>query len=294
MAIYNMAQVESLTGIKSHTLRVWEKRYSLINPSRTDTNIRYYSDYQLKKLLNISMLLKKGYKISKIDKLTDEEFNSVVLDVCSNYAVEYENDINRLSLAMIEMNEKLFEEVYESNVMNNGLLSTFTNLVYPFLNHVGLLWTTHKSIPSQEHFVSNLIRQKLIAAIDSINVSTKNSKKIILFLSENESHEIGLLLSYFLAKRMGWQVYYLGQNVPLDNLFEVNEIANASVIFTIFTAPKKEKYFEDFLNFAEKMDSAVLVSGYQIKEHLNSNLHYIGSPQDFMDFLKNISLKEVV
>lgn len=288
MGSYTMSQVETLTGIKSHTLRVWERRYSFLKPSRTATNIRFYSDAEVRKLLNISILLNNGYRISKINNLGEDEFNELILNLKSNYSDKFEDDINRLILYMIDMNEQAFEELFQKNIMKNGLLTTILSLIYPFLNQVGLLWTTNKTIPSQEHFMSNLIRQKIISAIDLLKNPDDSAPRIILFLPEGEDHEIGLLLASYIAKSLGWRVYYLGQNVPVDNLDKVHELTKAKAFFTMFVAPKKEKYFMRFTSKAHKIDTTFFVSGNYDAKYVSSNIQYISNPVDFTEQLKSL------
>ncbi len=292
--MYTMSQVESLTGIKSHTLRVWERRYNLLNPKRTNTNIRYYSEIEVKKLLNISILLNNGYRISKINELDEEEFHQLVIEKGSNYSDKFEDSINRLILCMLELDETEFNEIFKKNVLANGLLSTMTNLVYPFLNQVGILWTTNKTTPSQEHFISNLIRQKIITEIDNINVAADENSKIILYLSEHENHEIGLLLGYFIAKNLGWKVYYLGQNVPLDNIDKMIDLTGTKLVFSVFTAPKKEQYYKEFKEKTETKDVVFLVSGNYDTNYLSSNIIYVKSPEEYIDYLNKLNIKSAV
>ena len=272
MEMYTMSQVETLTGIKSHTLRVWEKRYDILKPERTDSNIRYYSDAEVRKLLNITILLNNGYRISKINDLSEEDFHEQVLDLGSKFSEKYEDDVNSLIISMLELDETAFNYIFQQNILSNGLMSTMTNLIYPFLNQIGMLWATNKAIPFQEHFISNLIRQKIIAEIDDIIISDVDAPKIVMFLSEKEDHEIGLLLGYFIAKKMGWKVYYLGQNVPLDNIAKLVEMTGAKIVFSVFTASKKEKYFKKFIADADTTDSLYLVSGNYNTEYLTSKI----------------------
>jgi DNA-binding transcriptional MerR regulator len=289
MGSYTMSQVATLTGVKSHTLRVWERRYSFLKPSRTATNIRFYSDAEVRKLLNISILLNNNYRISKINNLREDEFNELILNLKFNYTDKFEDDINRLILCMIDMNEHAFEQVFQKNVMKNGLLTTIISLIYPFLNQVGLLWTTNKTIPSQEHFMSNLIRQKIISAIDLLHNPDDSAPRIILFLTEDESHEIGLILASYIAKKSGWRVYYLGQNVPIVNLDKVYELTKAKAFFTMFIAPKKEKYFTQFTSKVHKIDTAFFVSGNYDAKYVSSNIQYISNPDEFTEQLKKLA-----
>jgi DNA-binding transcriptional MerR regulator len=289
-----MSQVETLTGIKSHTLRVWERRYNFLKPSRTATNIRFYSDEEVRRLLNISILLNNGYRISKINNLNEAEFNELILNLKSNYSDTFEDDINRLILCMIDMNEQEFNQLFQRNVMKIGLLATIISLIYPFLNQVGLLWTTNKTIPSQEHFMSNLIRQKIISAIDLLNNPDDSAPRIVLFLPEDESHEIGLILASYIAKSLGWRVYYLGQNIPVENLDKIHELTKVKAFFTVFVTPKKEKYFVKFTSEVHKIAIPFFISGNYDAKYVTSNIQYISNPDDFIEQLKNVSLKAVV
>ena len=294
MEMYTMSQVETLSGIKSHTLRVWEKRYDLLKPERSTSNIRYYSDAEVRKLLNIKILLNNGYRISTIDKLSEKDFHAQVLDIGSKFSDKFEDDVNRLIISMLELDEAVFNEIFNKNVLSNGLLPTFTNLIYPFLNQVGMLWSTNKTIPSQEHFMSNLIRQKIIAEIDDITISDENAPKIIMFLSEKEDHEIGLLLGCFIAKKMGCRVYYLGQNVPLDNIQQIAKMTGAKIVFSVFTASKGKKYFKNFKQIADNNDTLYLVSGNYNLDFLSNNIKYLSNPQEFIDQIDKLFIKSSI
>ena len=218
MSTYSMAQVEALTGIKAHTLRIWEQRYSFLNPSRTETNIRFFSDLQLIQLVNFGILLRNGYKISKVEKMPEDKIHELVDQILAlpdqDVDQEKKEDIQSLTLAMLTMDEMKFDEIFKLHVIRKGLLGTVRDLIYPFLHHIGILWNTQKTMPAQEHFISCLIRKKIISAIDAIPHPPAHAKKIVFFLLEDEHHEVGLLLASFIAAERGFKVYYLGQNVP--------------------------------------------------------------------------------
>lgn len=240
MSTYPVSQVESMTGIKAHTLRIWERRYHFLKPERTETNIRYYSDEQLKKLINISILNRNGFRISKLDKMPEEEIHQRVSQILNSADKSLEDDIHGLTLAMLEMNEEKFNRIYQFHIAQKGLLNTITDIIYPFLVHVGVLWITNKAYPAQEHFITNLIRQKIIAAIDSSNQVSEEAPSIVLFLPDGENHELGLLLSYFVVRNLGWKVYYLGQNVPRENIEEVYKLIQPQAMMTMLMAPRKD------------------------------------------------------
>jgi len=241
MITYSVAQVEALTGIKAHTLRIWERRYDFLTPERTATNIRVYSDDQLKKLLNFGILVKNGHRVSKLGKMTDEEVYLEVTKVLADPSSEMNDEMKGLTLCMLEMNEEEFDDIFERQVMRRGFLKTITEVIYPFLQYVGVLWTTNKAMVAQEHYISNLIRQKLISAIERLALPPKDAPSIVFFLLEGEEHEIGLLLASFMAKSMGWKIYYLGQAVPLVNIKKVIDIAEPNLIMSMFVTPKTHK-----------------------------------------------------
>ena len=217
---YSINTVEQITGIKAHTLRIWEKRYQTLIPHRTDTNIRYYDDGQLRKLLNVSTLLEHGHKISKIMAFTDEHINSLILDTLANPPEQdlYSIYIKSLTAAMMEYDEVMFDKVYSSVMVRYGVYDTMTKIVYPFLRQTGILWTTENLIPAQEHFASNIIRRKLLSAIDGIPLPREQRKKFLLFLPPDELHEIGLMFTDFVVRNAGKESVYLGANVPYESL----------------------------------------------------------------------------
>ncbi|OIQ35912.1 MAG: MerR family transcriptional regulator [Bacteroidetes bacterium MedPE-SWsnd-G1] len=292
MNTYSMAQVETLTGIKGHTLRVWERRYSFLKPKRTNTNIRFYSDSEIRKLLNINLLINNGYRVSKIDKMNEDQVHDLVLEVNSASSAKFDDDLNRLVLSMLEFDEDSFNSIFQRHVTRNGLLSTVINLLYPFLNHVGVLWTANKSIPAQEHFVSNLIRQKVITAIDMIPAAKEDSNVIIMFLPENESHEIGLLLANYIARDLGFRVYYLGQNVPMLNIEEVNEKAFADLLLTMFVAPITEESRNRFMKYFGAMNLPIFISGNFNMEGAPDSFEYIGGPDHLIERLKEVKFSD--
>src|SRR4028119_2082894 len=160
MSVYSIKDLEHLSGIKAHTLRIWEQRYNIIRPKRTDTNIRYYDDTDLKLVLNISLLKEHGFKISEIARMTMEDMSQEVLSL-TDKNLRYSDQIQALTLSMIDLDEERFEKIMSTNALQVGFEQTMINIVYPFLIKIGVLWQTGAISPAQEHFISNLIRQKL-------------------------------------------------------------------------------------------------------------------------------------
>lgn len=283
---YSMAQAVALTDISAHTLRKWESRYSFLEAKRTETNIRFYTDDQIKKLLNISILIRHGYRISKIDKMTIDEIHNIVTELSKND--DKDIDIKSLSASMIEMNENLFEDILNENIRKFGLLDTVTELLYPFLVHIGILWGTNKIMPAQEHFISSIIRKKIFSKVDALPQPETNAKKIVLFLPEGEHHEIGLLLAYYIARNLGWRVFYLGQNVPTTNINQIIKITKPDVLLTIVVTLAKEKAVNILNKISSDFDKTILLAGNidnNDKFELE-NVKPLFAPKELIEYLK--------
>jgi DNA-binding transcriptional MerR regulator len=237
MAIYSIKDIEHLSGIKAHTIRIWEKRYNILEPKRTDTNIRYYDDEDLKKILNISVLNRYGYKISKIASLPEEKLNRELLNVTQTSS-NVDGQIESLIVAMIDFDESKFDKVFTKALMSYGFEDTIIKVIYPFFEKIGILWTTGNINPAQEHFISNLIRQKLIVAIDDLPESIgKDAQNFVLFLPEGEWHELGLLFFTYTIKKNGHRIIYLGSSLPVDSVLDLDKYTRfTSMVTTVKTS----------------------------------------------------------
>lgn len=289
MSTYSVAQVEAFTGISAHSLRIWERRYDFIIPQRTATNIRFYSDIQLKKLINVGILTRNRYKISKIVAMTDVEVHRHVSDIILQPSAVHEEGIHSLTLSMIDLDEEQFNHTYHSYIRRHGILNTFTHLIYPFLRHVGVLWGIDKTMPAQEHFISNLIRQKLIASIDAFPTASKNAPVLLLFLLKGEEHDIGLLLAHFIARELGWKTYYLGRNVPIEDIKQVVESTHPELLFSMFVSTRKTKFRAMQEELMQNIHVPLLYSG---NPYTNSTISegksiFVESPLALINFLKN-------
>ncbi len=266
MSFYSIKDLEQLSGIKAHTLRIWEQRYNFITPKRTDTNIRYYDDEDLKLILNVSLLRENGYKISRIAGLDAQQLSRAVLSITEKNS-SFSDQIHSLVLAMIDLDEERFEKIMSTNILQSGFENTMFSIIFPFLTKIGVLWQTGSVSPAQEHFISNLIRQKLIVAIDGCFVSSKEEKeKYLLFLPEGELHELSLLFCHYIIKSRKNKVVYLGQNVPLPDLISTYELYKPDYLVTVFTsAPtqdKVQKYLDSLGRHFTK--SKIYLSGFQV------------------------------
>ena len=229
--------LENLSGVKTHTIRVWEKRYNLIEPQRTATNIRFYENKDLKKLLNVSSLISSGMKISTAAKLSTEKLNSAVENLYKNSKDTFETlVVNDLVIATLNFDFFLFDKSYTGYCKINGFEASIEKILYPLLVRIGLLWTVDKINIAQEHFLSQLIRQKLFTAINEVSIKASASK-FLLYLPENQHHEIGLLYAYYLIKKKGIQCVYLGPNVPLSYAKYCAETIKATHVICSFTIP---------------------------------------------------------
>jgi len=229
---YSIKDLERLTGIKAHTLRIWEKRYNIVEPHRSESNIRSYTDEDLKKLLNISILVKNGYKISKVADLCSASVNDKIIEI-SRLSNNHNSEIEGLILSMIELDEVKFEKILNSSVIKLGFEKTINDVIYPLFEKIGVLWQTGSINPAQEHFISSLVRRKLFVAIDGLSFNTMpDAEKYILYLPEWELHEIGLLFYDYLIRKSGNSVVYLGQSLPYKNLISISDTLQPDYILT--------------------------------------------------------------
>ncbi|MGB0429122.1 MAG: MerR family transcriptional regulator [Bacteroidia bacterium] len=265
---FSMKDLEQLTGIKAHTLRIWEQRYSIIQPKRTGTNIRFFDEEDLKHVLNIAMLNNNGMKISKIAELSKQEINSRVITVTEK--IEQDSDLlNALTVTMLDLDEEKFEKILSNVVIKLGFAHAVTKVIYPFLYRIGILWQTGSIVPAQEHFISNLVRHKLIVAADSMMPKKiDHPKKVVLFLPEGELHEIGLLFANYLFKVSGHKTIYLGQSVPTQDLDVISDVYNPDFFFTVLTY---ETGIEEVKNYVDKLsdmfsEKTLIIAGARVPE----------------------------
>ncbi|MEQ8688798.1 MAG: MerR family transcriptional regulator [Imperialibacter sp.] len=266
MSNYSIKDLEHLSGIKAHTIRIWEQRYNFIKPSRSETNIRSYDDLDLKLILNVSLLKDNGFKISHIADMSSQEIAEEVLLLTEKH-LRFPEQIHALTLAMIDMDEDRFEKIMSSNILKLGFEKTMLNIVYPFLSKIGVLWQTGSITPAQEHFISNLIRQKLIVAIDGQYSSEyTNAKKYLLYLPEGELHELSLLFADYVIRSRHNKSIYLGQSLPLQDLVSVYNLHKPKFILSILTSVPGIDQVQGYVDKLSGLfpESTILLSGYQV------------------------------
>jgi len=291
--MYNIKEVEHLSGIKAHTLRIWEKRYHIVEPKRTSTNIRYYDDEDLKNILNIAILNKNGYKISKIASLANKSLNDELITL-SQKSDNLELKIGQFIKAMIDFDKDLTEKLFSKSIMQIGFQETILKLIYPFFRRIGILWLTGNIDPSQEHFISNIVRHKIIVAIDGLP-ENRNGKQdnFILYLPDGQWHEMGLLMCSYLIKKNGFSDIYLGSSLPLESVLKLDDVLTFSHIVTTTSFSKSQTEVKnDLIILSEKYsDKTIFVGGMEEKmpgNALPENMRLMNSLEDFNSYLEQL------
>ena len=273
MAVYKIKDIEVLTDIKAHTIRIWEKRYNILEPSRTDTKIRTYSEADLVKLLNISILNNHGWKISKIADMSEAELSEKILTI-TDQAKNNSATVTLLIKSLTEMDELLFHRVVDKHAEKEGFKQTFLNYVWPFLDRIGIMWLAGAINPAQEHFISNLLRQKLIVAIAHLPIPQQEQTDYILFCRSDEWHELSLLFYHFCIQEQGNKVSYLGQNVPLEALVKAVDILqpNKGVVTSLIAAVNEKNITSYFKKLSEQINLPIYVGGAQASKIIRKEL----------------------
>ncbi len=290
---FSIKDLENISGIKAHTIRIWEKRYNLLTPKRSETNIRYYTPEDLTKLLNIVLLNNNNYKVSKIAAMSDEEIILQSRELAFKTAINDEA-INSFKVSMFQFDKVLFNNTYSTLLHKKTFRDIFKDVFIPFLEHIGLLWHTETLLPAHEHFISNLIAQKIQINTEKLQFNIINTNKtFVLFLPENEIHELGLLyLNYELVLR-GFHTIYLGQSLPLNNLdYFLKGEREICFIAALTIQPyddKIEKYFNDINEIMTNTNNEFIAVGRKVQkvEHLDlgSNIILYNSISDLLKVL---------
>ena len=275
---FSIKDLENLSGIKAHTIRIWEKRYNLFQPNRTDTNIRCYDLENLQKLLNVTFLYNNGYKISKISQLGEDNIPKVV----KNMVAEQRDNghvLNSFKMSMMNFDQALFFKTYNALLKEKSFREIFYEDFIPFLNEVGLLWQTDTITPSHEHFICSLIKQKILVNTEKLQFSTPTnaSKTFVLYLPDNEIHELGLMFLNYEILSKGYQSIFLGQSIPIFSLKDLVPLYDNIVFVSYFTVqPDKENiiaYLNEFHEMLLKDTASELwISGKMLQEINKSNL----------------------
>lgn len=292
MSTYTIKDLEKISGIKAHTIRIWEQRYQFLQPQRTETNIRTYSSDELKTILNVSLLNKYGFKISHIDKMSAEQMEEKILNL-NQIDAQKERVVNALIKEMVSLNMANFERQLDTYIGQKGIDKTILEIIFPFMERVGILWVTNHINPAQEHLATNVIRQKIILGIEKLPPILQYSKRIVLFMPEGEYHEIGLLYVQYLLKQRGFYVDYLGANVPMVDLRYLSEFHKVDYLYCHLTSPAKnfkiQKFFDQLAEVSKQ--TPIIISGQlaqAFKGAIAANIQLKKTLQETISFLDSI------
>ncbi|MFW6371061.1 MAG: MerR family transcriptional regulator [Bacteroidota bacterium] len=287
---YSIKDLEVLSGIKAHTIRIWEKRYNLLVPERTETNIRYYSDDDLRRMLNVSLLVRNGYKISKVARWDEEAINNAVLEVSQTKTSESDY-IDRLILYMINFDNISFYNLITRIIEEKGIEEATSKVFFEFFIKVGIYWQVGSIFPAQEHYVTNIFRQKIISEIDKSGITNKRNQNILFFLPDKELHELSLLFYHYLAQQLGYHVIYLGQFVPWDDLVKIQNQVKIDYVFTAFINSIAKEDLENYLESLKELfgDQKIFITGWQLQLHqpaIPRNVKIVKDYREFKKYLK--------
>jgi len=285
MAKYSIKDLEHFSGIKAHTIRIWEKRYGLLDPNRTDTNIRLYSDEDVRRILNVSMLVKNGYKISNVASFSNSKIQAEIIRI-NQHMNDTDKNVDQLLFQTVNLNSTGFENLLDEMIEKNGFRKTMEQVVYPFFERIGVLWQAGSIFVAHEHFVSNLIRNRLIHETCSFKAE-EGAKTMLLFLHENEWHELGLLYYHYMAAQAGLRCLYLGQSLPFNDLSSLLSSGKYDFICTSFVNSVEKIDLEEYLNKLSHLfaDGKIIVSGRQIvmdKPKLPENVTVVKNGNEFL------------
>lgn len=260
--IFSIKDLENLSGIKAHTIRIWEKRYNVLQPMRTDTNIRLYSLTSLQKLLNISLLHDYGYKISKISTFPEDKIPEMVRGIITNKNAK-NHAVNAFKMAMMNFDQELFSNTYNWLLEEKSFKEVFYQVFIPLMEEIGLLWQTDTISPAHEHFISCLIVKKILVNIEKIEIEKPidTSKVFVLSLPLNEIHQLGLMYLHYEIVLKGYKVIYLGENLPIENLKDLKKHYSSIVFLSYFTIQPERDSINDYV---AAMGTELLGDGSQV------------------------------
>ncbi|MFE3846871.1 MerR family transcriptional regulator [Flavobacterium sp. LB3P45] len=253
--VFSIKDLENLSGIKAHTIRIWEKRYDILQPMRTDTNIRLYDLASLQKLLNITLLHDYGYKISKIATYPQDKIPSLVREIISSKTAK-SHAISAFKMAMMNFDQELFFNTYNWLITDKSFKEVFHEVFIPLMNELGLLWQSDTITPAHEHFISYLIKQKLLVNTEKLQLlkQTKLDKVFVLSLPMNEIHELGLMYLHYEILLHGYKAIYLGESMPIENLKDLKKHFNSIVFISYFTVqPERDSVNEYVAKMTEEL-----------------------------------------
>ena len=286
---YSIKDLEVLSGVKAHTIRIWEKRYHLLSPARTNTNIRFYSDSDLRRILNVSLLVNSGFKISKVAKWEESQLKQTVLEATEKKVTEPDY-VERLILHMLNFDNVGFYCLVNEIIEKKGFEDAMVKVFFILFERIGTYWQVGSIFPAQEHYVTSILRQKLIAETDKLGVENRNGQSMLFFLPEGELHEMSLLFYAYLARKYGYNVIYLGQFVPFEDLVKVQSHIKIDYVFAAFINPLTK---EDLENYLVRLKEAfqhqkIFITGWQVRQLIPELPRTVKVVKDYREFKKYV------
>jgi DNA-binding transcriptional MerR regulator/methylmalonyl-CoA mutase cobalamin-binding subunit len=296
MSSYSIKHLELISGIKAHTIRMWERRYNVLLPQRTDTNIRRYTESDVRLILNIVLLLHNGYKISKVATKSQDEISELILQISPNTSPSKDHDLEPLLLSLLSFDQSAFKAYLKTKIADHGLEKTYEGLILPLFYRIGILWQTGMIKPTHEHFATNIVKHILISNFEAIQEPKSDAPLFLFFLPEGEYHELGLLFYAFAAKKMGFRTIYLGQSTPTDDVIQAAKEIRPAVIFTSTSSSISEINLADFYKTIHKSipNGHLFVTGYKINQDrfkIPKEISIISTIESFSSKVKSIKLK---
>jgi MerR family transcriptional regulator, light-induced transcriptional regulator len=287
---YSIKDLEVLSGVKAHTIRIWEKRYHLLCPARTDTNIRFYNDSDLRRILNVSLLVNSGYKISKVAQWEESQLKQTVLESTEKKVTEPDY-VERLILHMLNFDNIGFYHLVNEIIEKKGLEDAIVKVFFVLFERIGTYWQVGSIFPAQEHYVTSILRQKLIAETDKLGVDNRRGQTMLFFLPEGELHEMSLLFYAYLARKYGYNVIYLGQFMPFEDLVKVQSHIKIDYVFAAFINPLTK---EDLENYLVRLKEAfqhqkIFITGWQVKQLMPELPRTVKIVKDYREFKKYVN-----
>ncbi|WP_396210256.1 MerR family transcriptional regulator [Flavobacterium sp.] len=275
--VFSIKDLENLSGIKAHTIRIWEKRYNVLEPMRSETNIRYYDIKNLQKLLSIVLLHNYGYKISKISTLSAEEFNKLANDIISEKSAK-NHAISTFKIAMMNFDQTLFFNTYNKLLSEKTFKDVFYSVFIPLMQELGYLWQTDTISPAHEHFITYLIKQKLLINTEKVQTltPTKQEKVFVLFLPSNEIHELGIMYLNYEILLNGYQTIYLGESIPIESLLDLKNAFEKITFVSYFTVEPNQEIIADYIDeihdkLIKNTDNEMLILGRMTEQISDKN-----------------------
>lgn len=286
---YSIKDLENLTSIKAHTIRIWEQRYGLLSPKRTDTNIRFYEDSDLKRLLNINLLYSNGYKISKIAALNDQEILSQSKKIIESQSTQMEQEIDILILSIVDLNGEKINTILEQYYEKFGIERLYSKVIIPLLEKLGHLWQLNSISVGHEHFFSYLLRAFLSVKSHETQTQIQRNQKVLFFLHSDELHELSLMFYQIMFKKAGWEAVYLGAKVPFEDLKVTYDQVQPDLVVTSFITCISEEEFQKILSKTIEIIplEKLVISGYQavvFKEHIPEKITLVQSQKELTPY----------